>query len=210
MKLRIVGGSNPEEVEKAVNRKIAQGAEMGLRLSDRLSTTFFDGKSIIYSLWFEEAAKAPKKKAAKTAVEKRLEFVDEPVEVERILMECFNARKLTVEQRKIITKVSPSVQDAETLRLFYRSNAKRPLDEQARLGMKRAFETMVNNLLSQIDVAGEWRKARYNEPEAIPEPAWDWRELRDHLAYNTPAYEGKEWADLNVNQQKYIARMSPK
>lgn len=207
--VRILHFNKAADLEAAINKKL-----------EAIAPT--DSKYVVHSMQYQIQAGGyhtclirftPKtnRKATvgkrKSAVDSRTEFVEETVTVEKLLLACLNTRKLTVDQRKIITKVAPTEEEAKNLQLFYRANSKAPLDEQARLGMKRSFETLINQLSNQIDIAGEWVRKNLKQSELIEEPDWIWQETAKFLAEKDKRYEVEDWHDLPYNCKKYVLRM---
>jgi hypothetical protein len=207
MILRIIKGVPGPTLENEVNSKITKGASIGLRLSEKLSVTMMDGGELIYSLWFDQIRKS------KDSINNRFDFVSEPTDIERELMKCRNTQNLTNKQREIINLSKISLDDACALSRFYIAKKKLDTPDQNSLGMKRSFETIVNNLSSQIDIANEWEsksRGTYGVPPmAAQEPAWDWISIRDELIRRGESAYHRPWDGLSRSQQAYIKNMRP-
>ena len=116
------------------------------------------------------------------------------------------ASKLTKRQREKIVDFAPTIDEAKALNNWYKAHAKKPLDEQNRMGMKRAFDTLVNQLRTQIDLAMQWTKET-NAKSDIPEPDWNWRMVADHFGETDERYRVDSWKELPYNCKKAILRM---
>lgn len=207
MILRIIKGSPGPDLENEVNDKIAKGISIGLKLSEKLSVTMMDGGHLIYSLWFDQIRKS------NDPIKNRFDFVAQPTDIERELMKCRNSQNLTNKQREIINLSKISLDDASALSRFYIAKKKLDTPDQNSLGMKRNFETIVNNLTSQVDIANEWasksRGTNGAPPMAIMEPAWDWLAIRDELIKRGESAYNRPWYSLTRSQQSYINNMKP-
>ena len=207
MILRLITGQPSEATEKDVAEKLATATERGVKVHERLSTTHYDTSKglMIYSLWFTKKGKST------DPLKSRFDFVPDPTDTELELMKCKNARNVNHKQREVIEKSGITFDDACKLSRFYAVNKKLPTTEQNSKGMKRTFDTMVNNLTSQVEIASEWSLKASPRVTVIDEPSWAWRDVRDeYIDRGELDYRGKEWSDLTKQQQGNIQRLQPR
>jgi len=202
MILRIIKGKPGTELESEVNEKISKGKSLGLKLSEKLSVTMIDGGYLIYSLWFSRVKKSAEKIS-------RFDFVDFPTDIEKELLRCKNTKNLTYKQRETIAASKITLEDARSLARFYISKKKLLTDDQNLLGMKRTFETICNNLTSQIEIAAEYGPKGKTSSAVMPEPDWDWMFIKNELVQRGETDYDRPWKELSRTQKLYIANMKP-
>jgi hypothetical protein len=200
VKIRVGALSAPTRLQNDVNQQIEQADKSGYRINERLTTTHVNGDHIIYSLFFDKKKQSAKPKSASAVVTNRFDYVENPSDLEKTLMSCFRTRSISKAQSDKISMSGVTKQDADDVAMFYERNRKLEIEKKHSLGMKTAFETLVNQINEQVDRARAWLDANPSATRAVTVEPDGWREVGFALWPN----KGREYWERVATWQKMI------
>lgn len=188
---KIVVGPASRETQKKVTDMVQAAEEKGYSIYEPLTCVSNEGGNLTYAMHF----KLRKRTTPSPRIPKK---VDEPNEIERTLMSCYNCQGIQQVEREKIKEAGINLEEAQQLQRMYSELRRIPKEEKNTRGMKTTFKIFVNNLRDQISIAQDYCdsvKPRFEkkEIEIPPEPNnWILQVEEKYPSFNTGLFKNSD------------------